>query len=368
MSTTSFLLVVASIATVEGNLAVIEVGTEHHVQTGDRGLAAYELMVDGVPKRIEVGQVRVRETDTSTVTVEGGEGVRLRPGFQIELRVPADRLSVSSKIETEAHSEVTPGPVVPHGPATVIDSHSLRESLGSPNPIKSLPPVVGENQEPTLPPVVSGAEPADHVPLAALEEPELHEVGPQDIGEDETPESSLGGEADSPLEVPAAPNQTIREMAEIPAGRYLVGLDPPAAHFFNQTPRHEVILSEFFIDRAPVQADSSRSDFEGALTGLSFVDAETWCAELGMRLPTEEEWEVAAGSGEFRAHPGLYEWTDSWYRAYPGNSRVEDEYGELFKVLRSPSDASEEGVFIRRFMRPDQNHSNVGFRCVRAPD
>jgi formylglycine-generating enzyme required for sulfatase activity len=155
---------------------------------------------------------------------------------------------------------------------------------------------------------------------------------------------------------PASPAPT-RDVVFISSGPYSVGLDPSAAQFFNQTPRYEVELLGFSIDRLP--------SGDGRPLGLAFAEAQAHCQGLGFRLPSEEEWEVAAQVPGFEIQPGVFEWTASWYQAYPGNSRAEKEYGASYRVLRGTSDWSDESLYTRRFMEPTESNAQVGFRCLK---
>ncbi|HXG61072.1 MAG TPA: bifunctional serine/threonine-protein kinase/formylglycine-generating enzyme family protein [Planctomycetota bacterium] len=79
-----------------------------------------------------------------------------------------------------------------------------------------------------------------------------------------------------------APEDAPGDMIRIPAGVYMMG-DPRLG-------RRPVALEEFWIDRfeAPARAQ-----------GYSYLDAAAWCLKQGKRLPTEEEWEAAAGGRLF---------------------------------------------------------------------
>ena len=112
------------------------------------------------------------------------------------------------------------------------------------------------------------------------------------------------------------------------------------------------------------------------VVSVSWLGAEEFCKHYGLRLPTEEEWEYAAGGPEHTVYPwgnamdeklvcfkqvwekntekqptvavksypangyGLYdmagninEWCDSWYDAYPGGAKNED-MGEKNRVVK----------------------------------
>jgi formylglycine-generating enzyme required for sulfatase activity len=122
-----------------------------------------------------------------------------------------------------------------------------------------------------------------------------------------------------------------------------------------ETPHHPVDLSTYFIDRTEVtQGDydecmragrcSAPDEWDGSADDLLPVTNVTWdqarrfCEWRGKRLPTEAEWERAAG--------GMSAWIFPWGADPPDCSRANFAgcYGELlpavsFVTARSPEDA-----------------------------
>jgi sulfatase modifying factor 1 len=121
---------------------------------------------------------------------------------------------------------------------------------------------------------------------------------------------------------------------------------------------------------------------------VSWSDAASYCAWLGMRLPTEAEWEYAARGG---LEQKRYAWGDElkpdgewrcniWQGTYPSHNTFylhgprEDPTGPpsgQAKVIRGGSYLCHDSycnryrVAARSSNTPDSSTGNMGFRCVK---
>ena len=100
-------------------------------------------------------------------------------------------------------------------------------------------------------------------------------------------------------------------------------------------------------------------------------EADAYCHWAGRRLPTEQEWEVAASRGAIDWGNGVWEWTASIFVPYPGFSA--DRYREYsapwfdgkHRVLRGGSHATLDimhHVRYRNYFLPHRSDVFAGFR------
>ncbi len=207
----------------------------------------------------------------------------------------------------------------------------------------------------------------------------------------------------------------------------------------DEVPQHKVFLSSFYMDRFEVTNQEFKVFVDETGRGkkvpgywkngtypqgsgkepvgdTDWFDGRDYCAWVGKRLPTEEEWEKAARGSDGKIWPwgekysagkantsveqhgwktpvgyyqsdvspfGVYdvvgnvrEWTASWYEAYPGSRLKRGAFGKNFRVLRGGSYA-DSGAMVRlshrKAVRPTHDpegdrtwHTDYanGFRCA----
>jgi formylglycine-generating enzyme required for sulfatase activity len=223
-----------------------------------------------------------------------------------------------------------------------------------------------------------------------------------------------------------------RPMVLIPAGEFVLGSDDSSpengpAHIVNlpafEIDRFEVTKGDFskFVEATGYQTEAEQSgsnrtwryQLEGRenypVDRISWFDAQAFCEWTGKRLPTEVEWEKAARGTDGRTYPwgndlgsdlanvgaaglratvpvgsfpsgaspygvedmagNVWEWTASWYQAYPGNAVENRFFGEKFRVIRG-GDWYETPQFFASFNRNSTDphaeaNPDLGFRCAR---
>lgn len=209
--------------------------------------------------------------------------------------------------------------------------------------------------------------------------------------------------------------------AHLPARVHTLGAPAEGFAFDNELARHEVSLDAYRIDTAPVNWGRYLHFVEGGgyrrrehwsepgwawlqsqglqvprylrWTGtvwqrhtfgqwldvdpafpamnVSCFEAQAYCAWAGRRLPTEAEWESAAGQlGRAFERGQVWEWTASAFAPYPGfvAHPYRDYSAPWFhtrQVLRGGSFATNPRIKhtrYRNFFAPDRNDVHAGFR------
>ncbi len=224
------------------------------------------------------------------------------------------------------------------------------------------------------------------------------------------------------------------EMVLLRGGDVEIGAGADGFAYDNERPRHTIDLDAFWIDRVPVTngayaefvrdtgaeppmywepdghggwirtAMGRRDPLDPAepVVHVSWHEADAFARWAGKRLPTEREWEAAAGGsdaeranldqlsfgcarvGAFEDAPSdcgalhmlgdVWEWTSSDFLAYPGfRAFPYPEYSEVFfgdtyKVLRGGAWATRRNVArttFRNWDLPERRQIFSGFRCAR---
>lgn len=112
--------------------------------------------------------------------------------------------------------------------------------------------------------------------------------------------------------------------------------------------------------------------WEEALCHISWYEASAYAAWKKMRLPTEFEWEAAAGELDWGQR---WEWTESAYLPYPGYKKAPGAIGEYNgkfminqMVLRGASGvtpAKHSRITYRNFFQPNLRWQFTGIRLVK---
>ncbi len=222
-----------------------------------------------------------------------------------------------------------------------------------------------------------------------------------------------------------------KEMILIKAGEFTMGSND---WWPKSQPEHKRDLKAFYIDKFEV-TNRRYMEFvkatgyphpkhwrggvippdrlEHPVTYVNWFDADNFCRWEGKRLPTEPEWEKAARGTDKRTFPwgdkfdkekgntpqyghgdtlpvgsftsgvspygahdmagNVFEWLSDWFQPYPGNNHPDENYGELYKIVRGGSwyDCTyykcgiSAPTYNRIFFNPYTKNNNFGFRCVK---
>lgn len=170
-------------------------------------------------------------------------------------------------------------------------------------------------------------------------------------------------------------------------GTFLMGCGERDAECFDwEPPGHEVTVEGFWIGRTEVTAQAYAGDGgDRAAANVSWHDARRYCVSVGLRLPTEAEWEFAAkaggavdnvawydGNSEDRVHEvalkqanaaglhdmlgNVWEWVEDAYEKDAGKRLLKG--GSFYNVARDLRPSN------RLWALPETAHQNMGFRCA----
>ena len=208
---------------------------------------------------------------------------------------------------------------------------------------------------------------------------------------------------------PVQPDLSLPKTICVPTGHFMQGSDAPVA-IDNEKPARVVWLDSYSIDRYPVTCQqyqhfieaggyreprwwtaegwqwkcsaqvqaplywpADASDSCTPVCGVSWYEANAYARFVGKRLPTESEWEQAAKAGWIETTGNVWEWTDTWFDAYPGfrpfpyAGYSQTYFDQAHRVLRGGSFATPKWALresFRNWYHPYRREMFAGLRCA----
>lgn len=280
-----------------------------------------------------------------------------------------------------------PGPEPTPSPAPSSPGPSVpASSTVSPTPLGSEPPIITATSSPEPEPGAQATSSTDGAALVYIPGATF-KMGNSEMTNEEYPEHDIAVEA------------FWMDLAEVTNSLYgLCVKDGPCKSH----------IADILADGRAYYGEVPFADYP--VINVTWFAARSYCEWAGRRLPTEEEWELAARGTDGRTYPwegevkgssladfvysnqadripskvGSYpdgaspygvldmagnvaEWTDSWFDAYPDSPYSNPSYGTTRRVARGGSYASyatQIRTSYRTGLDPNGTSQATGFRCA----